>query len=80
MVSVVTTEKLKEDGKVEMSPGVEDLFLRYRAPDGSERPIVPEAVVQGAVPVDEEVAKNRCLVPADAVVGKESAVVSRRTI
>ena len=54
-----------------MSPAVKDLLLQYRAPDGSERPVVPEAIVQSAVPVEENAGKNRYLGPADAVVERE---------
>ena len=63
--------EIEKDGKVRISPAVKDLLLRYLAPDGSERPVVPEAFVQSAVPVEEDAGKNRYLGPADAVVERD---------
>ena len=63
--------EVQEDGTVKKALALEELLLRYRAPDGSEAPAVPEAVVQSAVPVDEQAQKNSYRGPADAVVEKE---------
>ena len=43
--------ELQPDGRVKMSPAVHNLLLRYRAPDGSESPVVPEAVSRAVCPL-----------------------------
>ena len=55
---------------------LQDVLDLYRAPDGSESAFVPEAIVQSAVPADDDTGKNRQCGPADAVVDSDDEVSS----
>ena len=64
------------NGEIEMSKSVQQLLIQYQAPDGSESAVVPEAIVQSALPIDDDVGKNRACGPVDAVLGSDTETSS----
>ena len=60
---------MQADGSVLLSPDIEALLLRYRALDGSEEAVVPDCLVQSAMPIPGAPEKKHQCGPADAVAG-----------